>query len=89
MAAKKKKKKNVIPANIPLSELYVRKLMAGFVVLSFLVITICVLRTEASIYYQVMYITFDSMLVYMVARMVQSIVTKILRSYEEMNNGQI
>lgn len=71
-----------------LAEIYVNKLAAVLIVLSFLVITVCVLSTEAAMEYQILYITFDSLIVYVVVRIFQWIATKVLTVYEEMESGQ-
>ena len=75
--------------NSSLTILYVKKLMAGLVVLSFLVITACVLGTEASLEHQVYYITFDSMLVYVAIRFFQWVVIRVLTVYEEIDGGKV
>ena len=71
-----------------LATLYVKKLSAGLVVLSFLIITFCVLSVQASLEYQISYITFDSFMVYIAIRFFQWIAIKVLTVYEEMDGGQ-
>lgn len=70
------------------AELYVNRLSAAFFILSFLIISICVMQLEASLYHRVMYITFDSLVVFVVAAALRWTVTKILTTYEEMDGGQ-
>ncbi len=70
------------------SEVYLKKISAGLFVLSFMIITLCVMRLEASTYQRVMYITFDSFFVFVVVAALQRIVARILITYEEMDGGQ-
>jgi len=79
--------KRVMKSHSP-AELYVNRLSAAFCILSFLIITICVMRLEASIYHRVMYVTFDSLVVFVVMAALRWIVAKILTTYEEMDGGQ-
>jgi len=68
--------------------LYVKKLAAALVLLSFLVISFNVLHTEASLDYQITYITFDSLIVYVAIRVIQWVVIKILTVYEGVDGDQ-
>lgn len=70
------------------TEIYIKKFAAGLIVLSFLIISVCVFSTEASLEYQMLYITFDSLLVYVVIRFFQWIAAKVLTIYEEIGSGQ-
>ena len=82
MAIKSVTKKQSVTA------IYLKKMTAALVVLSFLIITASVMRVEASLEYQISYITFDSMIVYVAIRIFQWILSKILTIYEEMEGGQ-
>lgn len=71
-----------------MTEVYIKKLAAGLIVLSFLIISVCVFSTEASLEYQMLYITFDSLFVYVIIRFLQWIAAKVLTIYEEIGSGQ-
>ena len=70
------------------TEVYIKKIAAGVFLLSFIIITLCVLRLEVSLYHQMMYIIFDSLIVFLVLGVARFIVSKVLITYEEMDGGQ-
>ena len=83
MAAKRVKKKNLSE-----TELFVRKLSAGLFLLAFIVISLCVIRLEASPYHLVKYIIFDSFAVFFAIVILRWIISKVLVTYQEMDGGQ-